>query len=78
MILDQCNSVSSFLEKRIVICKQEVREKSALLNYYDYRRSVVVTSSTLRIMHRNVLIIFLAACMSFEEFQRVRPSYRYV
>ncbi|KAM7455685.1 hypothetical protein BLSTO_03560 [Blastocystis sp. subtype 1] len=44
VVLDQCNSVSSFLDKQIVIGKQEVREVSPLLNYYDYRRSVVKRS----------------------------------
>lgn len=71
VVLDQCNSVSSFLDKQIMIGKQEVREVSSLLNYYDYRRSVVVAHNTALLIHRNALTMFLDVCTWFGESRRV-------
>ena len=75
VVLDQCNRVSSFLDKQIVIGKQEVREVSPLLNYYDYRRSVVVAHIVALLISRNAPIMFLGVCTWFGESRRVHRLY---
>ena len=62
VLLDQCNSVVPFLEKRLFVYRQEIKDKLPLSSYYETRRSIVVFTRSIRSRNRSVATTSPAAC----------------
>lgn len=62
VLLDQCNSVFPFLEKRLFVYRQEIKDKLPLSSYYETRRSIVVFTRSIRSRNRSVATTSPAAC----------------
>lgn len=62
VLLDQCNSVFPFLEKRIFVYRQEIKDKLPLSSYYETRRSIVVLARCFRSRNRSAATTSPAAC----------------
>lgn len=62
VLLDQCNSVVPFLEKRLFVYRQEIKDKLPLSTYYETRRSIVVFTRSIRSRNRSVVTTSPAAC----------------